>query len=141
MMANSTQGKFLRVLEERKYYRIGSFSPINLNLRILGSSKKSLNELDYFLKKELFKKLNFTKIYIPSLVERKDDFVDLIKAFIKQSSEKRNINKQILSDNFIQLLNKENFFDNYSQLEKFIDWVIVMFETKKKDIITHEIFE
>ena len=100
-----------------------------------------MNELDYFLKKELFKKLNFTKIYIPSLVERKDDFVDLIKAFIKQSSEKRNINKQVLSDNFIQLLNKENFFDNYSQLEKFIDWVIVMFETKKKDIITHEIFE
>ena len=57
--------------------------------------------------------------------------MDLIKAFIKQSSEKRNINKQVLSDNFIQLLNKENFFDNYFN-EKFIDWVIVMFETKKR---------
>ena len=34
LMSSSTQGKLLRILEDRKYYRIGSFSPISLNLRI-----------------------------------------------------------------------------------------------------------
>ena len=39
LMSNQTQGKLLRVLEERKYYRLGSF-PISLNLRILLQVKK-----------------------------------------------------------------------------------------------------
>ena len=44
-MNSKIQGKFLRVLEEKKYYRIGSLSPNNINFRIISSSKMLLNDL------------------------------------------------------------------------------------------------
>ena len=44
-MNSKIQGKFLRVLEEKKYYRIGSVSPNNINLRIISSSNMLLNDL------------------------------------------------------------------------------------------------
>jgi len=91
LMSSSTQGKLLRILEERKYYRIGSFSPINLNLRIVASSPKNFDELNKIIRKDLLKQLNFTQINIPTLGDRRDDFDDLLQIFIKQSASKKQI--------------------------------------------------
>jgi two-component system nitrogen regulation response regulator NtrX len=141
LMSTSTQGKLLRILEERKYYRIGSFSPISLNLRIIASSHKNFDDLSKIIRKELLKQLNFTQINIPTLEDRLDDFDDLLKIFIKQSFEKRNINNQQLSNDLIENLKEVGTFSNFSQLEKFIDWLVIMFEKRNIDIISKEIFE
>ena len=141
LMSTSTQGKLLRILEERKYYRIGSFSPISLNLRIIASSHKNFDDLNKIIRKELLKQLNFTQINIPTLEDRLDDFDDLLKIFIKQSSEKRNIKNQQLSNDLIENLKEVGTFSNFSQLEKFIDWLVIMFEKRNIDIISKEIFE
>jgi two-component system nitrogen regulation response regulator NtrX len=141
LMSTSTQGKLLRILEERKYYRIGSFSPISLNLRIIASSHKNFDDLSKIIRKELLKQLNFTQINIPTLEDRLDDFDDLLKIFIKQSSEKRNIKNQQLSNDLIENLKEVGTFSNFSQLEKFIDWLVIMFEKRNIDIISKEIFE
>ena len=141
LMSTSTQGKLLRILEERKYYRIGSFSPISLNLRIIASSHKNFDDLNKIIRKELLKQLNFTQINIPTLEDRLDDFDDLLKIFIKQSSEKRNIKNQQLSNDLIENLKEVGTFSNFSQLEKFIDWLVIMFEKRNINIISKEIFE
>ena len=141
LMSSSTQGKLLRILEERKYYRIGSFSPISLNLRIVASSDKNFDHLNRIIRKDLFKQLNFTQINVPNLEDRIDDFDDLLEIFIKQSSEKRNLKTQYLSNDLIKTLKEANIFSNFSQLEKFIDWLVVMFEKKDITVISKEIFE
>ena len=130
LMSSSTQGKLLRILEERKYYRIGSFSPISLNLRIVASSHKNSDHLNRIIRKDLLKQLNFTQINVPNLEDRIEDFDDLLQIFIKQSSEKRNLKTQYLSNDLIKTLKEANIFSNFSQLEKFIDWLVVMFEKK-----------
>ena len=63
------------------------------------------------------------------------------KIFIKQSSEKRNLKTQNLSNDLIKTLKEANIFSNFSQLEKFIDWLVVMFEKKDVEVISKEIFE
>ena len=141
LISTSTQGKLLRILEERKYYRIGSFSPISLNLRIIASSHKNFDDLNKTIRKELLKQLNFTQINIPTLEDRLDDFDDLLKIFIKQSFEKRNINNQQLSNDLIENLKEVGTFSNFLQLEKFVDWLVIMFEKSNIDIISKEIFE
>ena len=141
LMSSSTQGKLLRILEERKYYRIGSFSPISLNLRIVASSNKNSDHLNRIIRKDLLKQLNFTQINVPNLEDRIDDFDDLLEIFIKQSSEKRNLNPKYLSNDLIKTLKEANIFSNFSQLEKFIDWLVVMFEKKDITLISKEIFE
>ena len=62
LMSSSTQGKLLRILEDRKYYRIGSFSPISLNLRIVASSHKNSDHLNGIIRKDLLKQLNLHKL-------------------------------------------------------------------------------
>ena len=141
LMSSSTQGKLLRILEERKYYRIGSFSPISLNLRIVASSHKNSDPLNRIIRKDLLKQLNFTQINVPNLEDRIEDFDDLLQIFIKQSSEKRNLKTQNLSNDLIKTLKEANIFSNFSQLEKFIDWLVVMFEKKDVEVISKEIFD
>ena len=141
LMSSSTQGKLLRILEERKYYRIGSFSPISLNLRIVASSHKNSDHLNRIIRKDLLKQLNFTQINVPNLEDRIEDFDDLLQIFIKQSSEKRNLKTQNLSNDLIKTLKEANIFSNFSQLEKFIDWLVVMFEKKDVEVISKEIFD
>ena len=141
LMSSSTQGKLLRILEERKYYRIGSFSPISLNLRIVASSHKNFDYLNRIIRKDLLKQLNFTQINVPNLEDRIEDFDDLLQIFIKQSSEKRNLKTQNLSSDLIKTLKEANIFSNFSQLEKFIDWLVVMFEKKDVEVISKEIFD
>ena len=140
LISSSTQGKLLRILEERKYYRIGSFSPISLNLRIIASSHKNFDNLNRIIRKDLLKQLNFTQINVPNLEERREDFDDLLKIFIKQSTEKRNLKNQNLSSDLIKTLKEADIFSNFSQLEKFIDWLVVMFEKKDVEVISKEIF-
>ena len=141
LMSSSTQGKLLRILEDRKYYRIGSFSPISLNLRIVASSHKNSDHLNGIIRKDLLKQLNFTQIDVPNLEDRIEDFDDLLQIFIKQSSEKRNLKTQHLSNDLIKTLKEAKIFSNFSQLEKFIDWLVVMFEKKDVNVISKEVFE
>ncbi len=141
LMSSSTQGKLLRILEDRKYYRIGSFSPISLNLRIVASSHENSDHLNKIIRKDLLKQLNFTQINVPNLEDRIEDFDDLLQIFIKQSSEKRNLKTQYLSNDLIKTLKDANIFSNFSQLEKFVDWLVVMFEKKNMKVISKEIFE
>ena len=110
LMSSSTQGKLLRILEERKYYRIGSFSPISLNLRIIASSHKNSDHLNKIIRKDLLKQLNFTQINVPNLEDRIDDFDDLLQIFVKQSSEKRNLKNQYLSNDLIKILKEGKYF-------------------------------
>lgn len=136
---DTTQGKLLRILEEKRYSRIGSFSPINLNLRIIASSTKNLMHFSKIIRKELLEKLNFAELKIPSLHERIEDFPGLVEIFVNQITRKTNLSHKNISDDLLNILYKKNFFTNVSQLEKFIEWLILMFDKRKEKLITHEL--
>ena len=78
-LSKKLQGKILRILDEKKFYRIGALNSINLNVRILVSSKSELNKVN--LRSDLIKLLNFTKIEIPDLDNRKEDIEELVSIF------------------------------------------------------------
>ena len=136
---DTTQGKLLRILEEKRYSRIGSFSPINLNLRIIASSTKNLMHFSKIIRKELLEKLNFAELRIPSLHERIEDFPGLVEIFVNQITRKTNLSHKKISDELLNILYENNFFTNVSQLEKFIEWLILMFDKRKEKLITHEL--
>ena len=64
-MSSKIQGKFLRILEDKKFYRIGGLASKKINLRFLGSSTLSINELRRkVLREDLLNKINFFEINI-----------------------------------------------------------------------------
>ncbi len=89
------QVKLLRVLQEKKFYRIGGEKEISVDVRILAATNRNLDEevKKGNFREDLFYRLNVASIFIPPLRERKEDIPILAYSFMKEFSNK--FNKQI----------------------------------------------
>ena len=69
------QVKLLRILQERKFYRVGGEKEISVNVRVLAATNKSLEEevKKGNFREDLFYRINVARIVVPPLRERKED--------------------------------------------------------------------
>jgi len=83
-MPLSTQGKILRVIETKTFKRVGGTRDIQVNIRIVAATNKSLGDLTKQgrFREDLYYRLKVIPIFIPPLRERKDDILPLVKHFI-----------------------------------------------------------
>jgi len=89
------QIKLLRVLQERKFERVGGEETIETDVRIIAATNKDLkSEVDKgTFREDLYFRLNVVNIHVPPLRERKDDLPLLISVFLREFS--RENGKQI----------------------------------------------
>ena len=139
-MNSKIQGKILRVLEEKKYYRIGGLSPNNINFRIISSSKMLLNDLKKCVSfsSDLLNKINFFEIMVPSIKERNEDINDLVKEFLISSLNFHKMNIENVSNDAILFFSELVCVNNIAQLKKFIEWSIFMLSEIKNEKITKD---
>lgn len=80
------QSKLLRVLEERNLVRVGGVDLIDVDVRVVAATNRSLKQemRNGNFREDLFYRLNVFPIRMPSLVERKDDIVGLSGYFLEQ---------------------------------------------------------
>lgn len=78
------QTKLLRVLQEREVVRVGGFKAQKIDVRVIASTNKVLNDLiaDGKFRQDLFYRLNVVQLKIPSLRERVGDIPLLARYFI-----------------------------------------------------------
>lgn len=91
----ATQVKLLRVLQEKKFERVGGEKSIEVDVRVVAATNKILEDevkAGHF-REDLFYRLNVVRIHVPPLRERKDDIPLLMHSFLKEFSEENN--KQI----------------------------------------------
>jgi DNA-binding NtrC family response regulator len=83
-MPMGSQAKLLRVLQEKKMYRVGGTKPISVNVRLLVASNQDLHALTESgsFRRDLFYRLNEFSIVVPPLRERKEDIPYLAKRFL-----------------------------------------------------------
>jgi DNA-binding NtrC family response regulator len=79
-----TQGKLLRVLQERSFHRVGGTVPIEVDVRILAASNRSLEKLvaQGLFREDLFYRVRVFPIRIPALRERPEDIDPLIEWYL-----------------------------------------------------------
>lgn len=77
------QIKLLRVLEERKVERLGSNTPIDVDVRVIAATKEDLKKLseEGKFRADLYYRLNVVEVDIPPLRERKEDIPVLFHHF------------------------------------------------------------
>ncbi len=85
-MSLPAQAKFLRVLQEREFQRLGGTRVLKTDTRIVAATNRDLRkaiELGQF-REDLFYRLNVFAIQLPALRERRDDVMALSEAFLKE---------------------------------------------------------
>ena len=84
----SIQVKLLRVLQEKKFERVGGTKTISVDVRIITATNRDLEAAmqQKLFREDLYYRLNVVPIFIPPLRERKEDIPALIDSFLHRFS-------------------------------------------------------
>jgi len=115
------QVKLLRVIEEQVFERVGSSTPIKVDVRVIAATKVNLREQTEkgLFRKDLFYRLNVMPMYIPPLRERKEDIPLLLDHFLKKpDGTKSNIRIDPIA---MDVLNSYSWPGNVRELKNIIE--------------------
>ena len=121
-MHMASQANLLRVLQEKKVYRVGGTKPINVNVRLLVASNQDLHELTISgsFRRDLFYRLNEFTIVVPPLRERKEDIPYLAKRFLDTANVELKKAVRGFSESALNVLFNYNWPGNVRQLRSTI---------------------
>ena len=127
-MPPELQTKLLRILEERKFYRLGSEKPTPVDVRIIASTNKDLEEEvnQGKFREDLYYRLNAITIEIPPLRDRIDDVLPLIDHFLNKYTKELGVGKRTISDEAKDTVLGYNWPGNVRELENIIKRVLVL---------------
>jgi Nif-specific regulatory protein len=127
-MPLSVQSKFLRVLQEREFERIGGDETIKVNIRIIAATNSDLNKLigGGKFREDLYYRLSVFPLIIPPLRERKTDIPLLADHFMKKFSAEHD--KQIcrITSSAMDLLTRYAWPGNVRELENNIERAVIL---------------
>lgn len=123
-----TQGKLLRVLQERSIQRVGGQDGIPVNVRVLSATNRNLEQAiaaKYF-REDLFYRLNGVTINIPPLRERKEDIPELVQLFLGRTRKDSDERQMTIASDALQLLEEHRWPVNVRELENLIHRAVAM---------------
>ena len=85
-MTPAAQGKFLRLLQEREFMRLGGTRPIRANVRVIAATNRDLRDAVARgqFRADLYYRVNVFDIHIPPLRQRRDDIPLLAVSFLRE---------------------------------------------------------
>jgi len=121
------QVKLLRVLQEQEIERVGGKTPIPVDVRILCSTAKNLEEevAKGTFRKDLFYRLQVIPLIVPPLRERRDDIAKLSDYFLGKFGEERGVSFK-LSPEASQALCNYSFPGNVRELRNVLERATVL---------------
>jgi DNA-binding NtrC family response regulator len=127
----ATQVKLLRALSERTIERVGSNTPIKVDVRLLAATNRSLRELVERgeFREDLFFRLNVVRVEMPPLRSRSEDVVLLANAFLKEFAKENGRPVKPLDDQALTLLRAYPWPGNVRELRTAIEHGVVMSNT------------
>ena len=127
-ISQKTQVDLLRVIETKKFNRVGGNDLVESDFRLITATNEPLEKLieEGKFRKDLYYRLNVITIMLPPLRERKDDISLLANYFLKKYSELMNKNIEGFSDEAMNFLLKYDFPGNVRELENTIERAIVI---------------
>ena len=134
------QAKLLTVLQNRQVTRLGSNTPIPVDIRLITATNVPFAELanEQHFRKDLIYRINTVEITVPPLRERGNDIILLAQHFL-QIYEKKYLKSQIrLSDSAKNKLMAYNYPGNVRELQYAIERAVIMSESetlKAEDIV------
>lgn len=123
----SMQAKLLRALEEKEITRVGGYTPIKVNPRIISATHKNLQEMveKGTFREDLFYRLNVVPIPIPPLRERGYDIIILARHFLQHFARVYNKDLKGFTAECENLLMDYSFPGNIRELRNLIEYATI----------------
>lgn len=124
------QGKLLRVLQERTIDRLGGREPIPVDVRVIATSNRKVQEYirEGKFREDLFYRLNVIPLHLPPLRERPEDIPPLVDHFIVKHNERNNKSISEISPDVIATLLRLPWRGNVRELENVVERAVVLAE-------------
>jgi DNA-binding NtrC family response regulator len=132
-ISTKMQIELLRVLETKRFVRVGGNKEITSDFRVICATNKDLKnmvELGTF-REDLFYRLNVVNIHIPPLRERVEDIPLLVEYFIKKYCTSMNKPPMPIDNAAMRKLEAFSFPGNVRELENMVERAIVIGNGKK----------
>jgi two-component system, NtrC family, response regulator AtoC len=129
-MSLSMQVKLLRVIQEKKIFRLGSTRPIDLDIRLISASNRELEkevQLGHF-RQDLYYRLKVVLLKVLPLRERKEDIPVLINHFLKKYNRAYKKEIQGFSRESLEILMRYSFPGNVRELENIVASAVALSE-------------
>lgn len=122
------QIKLLRVLQTRKFERLGGERTISVDVRILAATNKDLLQevKNGAFREDLFYRLNVIPVHLPPLRERKNDIPLLALHFLRRFSAEQGKDLKEFSSAAMRLLLEYAWPGNVRELENSIEHAVVL---------------
>lgn len=127
-MSLKTQAKILRILEERKFSRVGGDETIQVDVRVIAATNKNLDvEIkEGRFREDLYYRLNVIPCRVPSLRERAGDVPALIHHFGERFAREGGFRLKRFSDAAMEKLVAYRWPGNVRELRNFIERVFIL---------------
>jgi len=124
----SLQVKFLRVLQDGEFKRIGSTRPIKVDVRVIAATNKDLIQAiaEKSFREDLFYRLNVIPMHLPPLRERKEDIPLLINHFLAEFNKELGKNVEGFSPAAIQKMMTYQWPGNVRELKNKVKQAMVL---------------
>lgn len=122
------QVKLLRVLQEKKYERVGGEKTIEVDVRVISATNKTLEDevKQKHFREDLYFRLKGIEIMVPPLRERKDDIPLLLNNFLSKYNKENNKNIKGFSNSAKNILFNYDWPGNVRELQHCVESAVVM---------------
>lgn len=122
------QAKLLRILQDKKFFRLGGTKEISVNFRLIAATNKNLQEevKQKNFREDLYYRLNVIPINIPPLRERPDDIPALIDFFTYKYCNENKISQPKIETGLVTFLSRMDWEGNIRQLENTLRRMLVL---------------
>lgn len=127
-LSHDMQIKLLRVLQERRFERVGGTEEIEVDIRVVTATNKDLQqevEKGNF-REDLYYRLNVVHIQLPPLRERREDIPLLLAHFVDKIAAEGNLQRKFISAEALDFLSGYEWPGNIRQLENVVERCMVM---------------
>lgn len=124
----SVQIKILRVLQEKRFERVGGEQTIDVDVRVVAATNRNLEDevKKGTFREDLYYRLNVVHIHVPPLRERKEDIPLLIQNFLEEFNKENSKNILGLDSKAKSAMYKYDWPGNIRELRNCMESAVVM---------------
>lgn len=122
------QVKLLRVIQEKRFERVGGNETLEVDVRIISATNKDLEKMvkEGDFREDFYYRLNVIPLCLPSLRERMEDISRLTKHFVYKISQEMGKSPVEFSREALEAMSQYHWPGNIRELENLIERIIAL---------------